>query len=220
MEINHSVVVTPMTKSGEMKFDGQIILTYSITYPHFSSEPFASAVDSMNQYYTKKADAFLFYLQTTLLQSAIQDYENSVKNGFPVHTYEADLTYTLTLNQAQFISLYMDRYEYTGGAHGSTIRTSETWNLKVGTLVPLSAFYPNNPNYIADIEDNIIAQIDADIASGNNYYFDDYAKLVRQTFNPESYYVIPGSLVFYFQQYDIAPYSSGILEFEIPFGVA
>ena len=47
-----------------------------------------------------------------------------------------------------------------------------------------------------------------------NFFADPYP-LVVEYFNPESYYIDNGKVVIYFQQYDIAPYSSGIRVFEI-----
>lgn len=217
METNHSVNISPVTLENEIKYKDDVILTYKIQYPHFSSNKFSRTTGILNAFYKKKAENFLKYIQTDLMKSAIEDYENSIKNGYPVHQYEADLVYTESYNQRNIVSLYMDQYEYTGGAHGSTVRTSEVWNMIHGNQIPLSVFFPNNPNYIADIERVIIGQITNQIKTGEDYYFDDYAQLVKHTFNPDSFYLIPGALVFYFQQYDIAPYSSGILEFQIPF---
>ena len=45
----------------------------------------------------------------------------------------------------------------------------------------------------------------------------NYEKNVEQYFNPEHFYLKPAGLVVYFQQYEIAPYSSGIPEFTIPY---
>lgn len=48
-----------------------------------------------------------------------------------------------------------------------------------------------------------------------NKYFENYCELVLETFRLENYYIIPNGIVIYFQQYDIAPYSSGIPIFYI-----
>jgi len=51
----------------------------------------------------------------------------------------------------------------------------------------------------------------------NNIYFDDYEKNVANYFNPKSFYLVPDGIVIYFQQYEIAPYASGIPQFTIPY---
>jgi len=50
-------------------------------------------------------------------------------------------------------------------------------------------------------------------------YFEDYRNLIVQHFNPASYYLSNDGLVIYYQQYEIAPYATGIVEFTIPFSV-
>ena len=102
-----------------------------------------------------------------------------------------------------------------GGAHGNTIRTSQTWDLQFGRMLNLSYFYQNNPNYIIDILKNINKQIAKQEKNNPGIYFDNYCQLVLETFNPENFYLTKDGIVIYFQQYDIAPYSSGIREFLI-----
>ena len=48
-------------------------------------------------------------------------------------------------------------------------------------------------------------------------YFDDYATLLRGNFNIKGFYLKPEGIVIYYQQYDIAPYVSGLPEFLFPF---
>lgn len=97
------------------------------------------------------------------------------------------------------------------GAHGNTIRSSQNWDLRIGRQLPLSYFYPNNPNYVVDILRSIMTQI----KENPENYFDNYCELVLENFNLDNYYVTPQYVVIYFQQYDIAPYSSGIPTFNI-----
>jgi len=50
-------------------------------------------------------------------------------------------------------------------------------------------------------------------------YFDDYKTLLHNTFRINNFYLEPGKLVIYFQQYDIAPYSTGLPEFYFPINI-
>ena len=154
---------------------------------------------------------------TELYEDAKKTYDYNISNGYPVMVYEVILDYTITFNDEYIVSLFYDQYEFTGGAHGNTIRTSQTWDLCIGKQLPLSYFYPDNPNYVTEILREINNQIKYQIEAGNNYYFDNYCELILETFKLENYYLTPGGIVVYFQQYDIAPYSSGIREFYLPF---
>jgi hypothetical protein len=60
-------------------------------------------------------------------------------------------------------------------------------------------------------------KIVAQIMESPDIYFDNYEELVEQTFNENSFYFTPEGVVIYFQLYHIAPYSSGIREFLLPY---
>lgn len=201
----------------ELKYESTVILEYTIRYPQFSSNWFIRAVKIMNKYYEENALKYKSYIMSDLYKMAVEEYKNSVANGYPIRKFEAFMDYTITYNQNCAVSLYFDKYEFTGGAHGNTIRTSDTWSLKRGSTITLESMFPTNNNYIEEIKKEITDQIAEQIASGNNVYFEDYQKLVNEYFNTNNFYIIPNNLVIYFQQYEIAPYSSGIPTFSIPF---
>ena len=100
---------------------------------------------------------------------------------------------------------------FSGGAHGNTIRTSQTWNLNYQRMIPLYYFFDNNPYFII----NVLKKINNQIKENPENYFDNYCDLVLQTFNEKNFYITQKNVIIYFQQYDIAPYSSGIPTFEV-----
>lgn len=125
--------------------------------------------------------------------------------------YEIYRNYEITLNADNIISLYIDEYIFSGGAHGNTIRTSQNWELYYNQIIHLEDIYKYNPYFVI----NILKSINNQISQEKEIYFEDSCILVLNTFNPRSFYLIPGAVVIYFQQYDIAPYSSGIRTFII-----
>ena len=195
----------------------ELILTYNIKYPVITFSNYDIGKTSFNQYNLEKAKKLEHIVVTELYEDAKKTYDYNISNGYPVMVYEVILDYTITFNDEYIVSLFYDQYEFTGGAHGNTIRTSQTWDLCIGKQLPLSYFYPDNPNYVTEILREINNQIKYQIEAGNNYYFDNYCELILETFKLENYYLTPGGIVVYFQQYDIAPYSSGIREFYLPF---
>ena len=48
-------------------------------------------------------------------------------------------------------------------------------------------------------------------------YFKNHEQNVSISFSPDNFYLTPEGIVIYFQQYDLAPYSNGIIEFTIPY---
>jgi hypothetical protein len=191
-----------------------LILKYNINFPWFEWARYSEQLLKINRQYAVKAIAYQQFCEMSLYQSAVEEYEDSIKNGFPVRMFEAVVNYTVTYNKDCTLSLYFDQYEFMGGAHGNTIRHSDTWDIEDAHRKTLGEIYPSYKLYITDI---ISGEIAAQTKSGAGWYFDDYQKNVEQYFNPENFYLKPDGLAVYFQEYEIAPYSSGIPEFTIPY---
>jgi hypothetical protein len=199
----------------KMYYKKELVLSYKIEYPSFSSDPFQT--NRLNHFYKMNALAFEQYCRQKLFRLAVKEYEYSVANGFPIRAYDAVLAYKITYNAHCTLSLYFDRYEYTGGAHGSTTRYSDTWDLQNNRRIPLRQLFSRSIHYVHYIIKSIITQIEQQIKSGNDIYFDDYENNVRKYFNPNKFYLTQQGVVIYFQQYEIAPYAAGIVEFTIPY---
>lgn len=58
--------------------------------------------------------------------------------------YEVYRKFKITFNNNNIISLYADEYIFQGGAHGNTLRTSQTWNLLIGGMLNLENFFKIN----------------------------------------------------------------------------
>lgn len=197
----------------ELKYDNTDVLKYRIKYPEFKSGRYKKTTKTINQFYRDEALALQCNQRTKLYRMAVDQYLYDVENGFPVRIFEHLQTFEVTCNRSCIISLYFDNYQYTGGAHGVTPRTSQTWNLQTGQRLKLSELFECLCDYKAYIKRRVIAEIKKNPA----IYFEDYEQLVEQTFDINSFYCTPKGVVVYFQQYDIAPYSSGIREFLLPY---
>lgn len=195
----------------ELFFDGTLILKYHIEYPSIYLNTPEMGIMNFNVYNKKIAFNLKNEAENELYKEAIELYKYNKANGYPVMVYEIYRNYEITFNNYNIISLYIDEYIYTGGAHGSTIRSSQTWDLVKGNMLPLETFFRNNPYFMI----NILKEINIQISKQPEIYFDNTCELVLDTFNPKNFYLTPNSIVIYFQQYDIAPYSSGIRTFNI-----
>ncbi len=193
------------------------VFRYDINYPFFTTTCSSSAANSINSHYASLAKQKESYCRNTLFPQAAENAQFIQVNYPPFNTYEFHMTYEVTYNSNCITSLYLEEYTFMGGAHGATVRTSDTWDFRSGNKMELKDFFKHNPNYRQDLENWIIHQISQKTKDNQTAYFDDYAKLVKDTFQPDSFYLIPQGIIIYFQQYDIAPYASGIPEFLIPF---
>lgn len=195
-----------------VQLDEVILLLYKIQYPNARSSEYPESIACINRFYETEAILYQEYLQRSLFHQAAVRYQDS-PSDIPVNAYEADSRYQITLNSLSLLSLYTDRYEYTGGAHGSTIRRSETWCLPQSRRLVLSELFPDGFDYMT----YIFAEIASQIEKEPEQYFEDPLANMVNTFRAENFYCIPGGFTIYYQQYDIAPYSGGIREFPIPY---
>lgn len=214
---NEPVTVNKVTIESTMNYKDIPVLHYKIEYPQFIQPYYENTLSCINRWYQKMAADLQNKYETINYKEAVDQYEYMISNQFPFHMHEALSVYEITYNQCGVISLYYDHYIYTGGAHGSTKRVSSTWDIKRGCRISLFQCTMDPIGYKAGILNQIREQIDTQMQQGENQYFEDYSQLIYEKFNPESFYYTQNGIVIYYQQYDIAPYSSGIPKFVIHF---
>lgn len=198
------------------KHDDVKVMTLNIKYPKVSIEHNSYSEHLINNQITMNVNGYVKYTDY-LHEQAIKTYIDSQTDGFPFHPYEAYMKYNIAYNENCFLSVYIDKYEFTGGAHGSTVRSSDTWELSSGTNIPLYTFFKRGTDYERLLTEEIIKQAEYNMKQNPGIYFDDYKNLILKNFNQQNFYLTPQGLVIYYQQYDIAPYSTGIVEFTIPY---
>lgn len=144
----------------------------------------------------------------------IMEFKNDVQkqanegNRFP---YEAVATYFVSYNKNSVLSVTIELYSYTGGAHGITVRKSYNIDLKNGRNLQLNDLFKKDYNYQDIINKEIKKQIDA---APEGYYFKDEFKTIKAD---QPYYLKDKGIVIYFGLYEIAPYATGFPEFLIPY---
>ena len=211
--INNKISNKTVTLEDNLKFNGVTLLTYKIQYPEFSSSRFQGCLQKVNGFYRSKALEYKRYCENELFNAAVEQYKFGMKNGFPIRVFEVLQTYEVTYALGCVVSLYIDRYEYAGGAHGNTARRSQSWQLQSCQLLTLTQLVRCPP----DFRSFILSEVEAQIKEEPDIYFENYKKMAVESFNKNSFYCTPSGIVVYYQQYDIAPYSGGIREFLIPY---
>lgn len=151
------------------------------------------------------------------IMSRLIEAENGAKEQFgdinqkPLFPYEVKSLYTVTEKNDSIISLYNDYYEYLGGAHGSTIRTGYTVDRNTEELLRLKDMFSQDYNY----KNVINGKIKEELKKEPDKYFYS-ADNFQGISDNQGFYVSDGSLIIFYEQYEIAPYVAGIPEFKIP----
>ena len=201
----------------DLCFGDDLVLKYSLQYPYFSSPVFGAAANMMNRHHRNRAAICRQQLCQSLYCQAVRALQSFRSDGMPFRPFEAVYTTTIAYNQDCTLSLYYDAYRYTGGAHGSTIRHAETWDLCCARRMPMARFFKCVEPYKAVVIRDVTAQMAAQIEEGSGAYFDDYEALAARYFNTNQFFIVPEGLVVYYQQYQVAPYASGLPQFLLPF---
>lgn len=207
--------VTQKTRDDTMYYNKIPVFTYSINYPFFTTTCSASAGQRVNEHYDRFADSTEEYCRTVLYPQALQS-ARYLQSDRPFNSYTLVADYTITYNNRCITSLFTDTYTYMGGAHGETKRTSDTWSFITGLELQLNDIYTLTTPSLLKLQNSIDQQVTDRLTENPGSYFENYKDLVRDTFNPDNFYLLPGNYAVYYQQYDIAPYSTGLPEFSFP----
>jgi len=121
----------------------------------------------------------------------------------------------IILNNSHLLTFYIEQYSFTGGAHGLQTRDFTVVNLKTGRPVSLNElFHGDYETALTEILTNKVRQlynIAADKKLTDNGFF---VESIKPTNN---YYVTINGIGFYYNHYEIAPYSQGPVDIFIPF---
>ena len=201
----------------EFTYENTLMLTLDISYPEIETRS-RTAQKRINARYQVQATRFFNYAASTLYRNAIREFRDSIKNDFPFRPYDAVMKYEVDMNENCRLSTFYDRYEYTGGAHGNTVRASNTFDLKTGKELLLNSFFAYGQNYRKLLLEQILVQADENVKENPRIYFEDYRTLIVKYFNAQSFFLTPEGISIYYQQYEIAPYSTGIVVFSVSYG--
>ncbi|WP_182299025.1 PdaC/SigV domain-containing protein [Cohnella cholangitidis] len=175
-----------------------------IHYPQISEFADAAVQKKVNELLKSEAEANADAARESLSESLGEASDEAL----PPASFEG--TYTITYNERGKLSLYVDYYIYTGGAHGSTARVPYTFDLATGELLELKDVTGGNAKYVSIINAKIKSQIKARGLGLISPF---------ETIEPNrEYFLKHGGVVIYFGQYEYTPYAAGMPEFEIPYG--
>lgn len=161
----------------------------------------------------------------TMIEKRVMDFKGKVltqlkeykkeakKNGLKFNPFEASGTYFVSFNNNGLLSLTLELYSYTGGAHGLTERVSYNIDLNSGKNLQLKDLFKEGVDFKSVINREIQKKI---ASSQKGMYFEGTFKGITDN---QPYYIKNGTIVIYFPVYELAPYVAGFPEFVIPFSL-
>ncbi len=177
---------------------------------------------------------FLFDKRTTDVRGAMIHFIDSVLNIFKEENREQiryaqeegfeprDIDYEYVINTEvhygngrDIIGHFINMYQYTGGAHGGTFITCRNYRLEDGSVVTLDNYF--KPGYekvlIPILEKKLLeyAECSSRDELDEHGYFSNEPMFVSENFE-----IRKDTIDFIYNQYDIAPYSTGITTLSVP----
>ncbi len=151
----------------------------------------------------------------TELENDCQEYlKDAEEYNFPVHQYELYVTYKAYTNGG-VLSLVVETYQYTGGAHGITWRDYYNLDIQNGKRLSLHELFKDGTDYVNIINKEIKKQIADRTESGQGVYFEGDMGFQSISEN-HPFYIKDKHIVICFSVYEIAPYVTGMPEFQLP----
>lgn len=143
----------------------------------------------------------------TTYKNFLRDFEDSNQ------VWEAFIDAEQTYQSPQVLSVSVNSYVDTGGAHGNTVINFLNFNPENGKLYDNSDILELNDGLKELVKENFLAAIGKKTVKSDlkDYFFGEEFHL------PENFGFSDDGLIFLYNTYEVSAYSLGITEFEIPY---
>lgn len=129
----------------------------------------------------------------------------------PVGNWTAESSYAVLLNDGRYLTLQIEGYVFSGGAHGNPAAAVATFDVQTGRQLTWDDL-TTDPVALKTLAEKIFRVERAD-AFAEGFEFDDIFEFDL----PANYGLVENGLYLYYVPYEVGPYVLGITEFTIPF---
>ena len=186
------------------------------------------------QAFNRDISQFLFGHNTTNVQKAMVLYVDSIIKVFKQENQEQvdfalqegyephglDYEYIINTevhygNNKDIIGNFINMYQYSGGAHGGTFITCRNYRLKDGSVVTLDNYF--KPDYEKVLIPILERKLLEYAGCNSRDELDEYGYFSNDPmFVSDNFEIRQDTIDFIYNQYDIAPYSTGITTLSVP----
>ena len=177
--------------------------TVYVERPEFSFMKNHELADELNDAYEDEVD------------SALVAFDTLSQDGAPLsggNKYVFEIHQNVKYNENDFISIVSDIYQYTGGAHGTSVWRAKNIDTLTGTEVLLADLFEDN-NYKTVLN----TLIEQEVTEHPEDYNDLWEKPQIKDSNQRDFYISDNGLVVFYQPYDLSYYARGFVEFTIDY---
>lgn len=180
-------------------------LKITIQYPQLEGLDNAAVQEKLNSLFAELA----FAAKNRAKEAEKNLISEQIAWGIKAECY---FTYEVKYNRQGLLSIVFSDYQYGGGAHGLTVQSSYTFDLKTGTEYELKDLFKVGSDYVSLISNEVKKQMEErDMTVLLNPFHSIKAD--------QDFYLTDNAVTVYFQAYEYLPYAYGIPEFPIDFSI-
>ncbi len=192
-----------------------------IQYPEFDKKENQPAIDSVNGYILTSLLTPIYEGEKIdslgrLLDDFLEEYID-FRDEFPNSSvgWSDEKIYSIFLNKAGILSLEFSEYSYMGGAHPNGFKNYINFDIKTGNPIKLSDIFKDG--YVSELTTLAEKKFRKVRQLANNeglnqagFWFENNKFKLNNNF-----VLTDESIIFYFNQYEIAPYALGPTKVEL-----
>ncbi|WP_432665837.1 DUF3298 and DUF4163 domain-containing protein [Wukongibacter baidiensis] len=177
------------------------VYEWKINRPGFEGIEEKRALELINKEINEDIDKYIERM------SYIKEVEEGEER---VSAYSFFIETDVATNQNGILSIGLDMYEYTGGAHGNYWTQFYNFDLLEGKEIELKDFFEEDVDYLELIYKNIFEQI-----KNNEYWTKNLQEYYYKDKEPLIFFIQDGMIKIYFAAYGLGSYADGEQIFEI-----
>ncbi len=198
--------------------DGTVIYSRSYTQPLVTIANNAEAAEKINADIQSRIDTFT--ASDSIRKESHEYYELASKEGdSDFFEYNESLGFEKVRSDTNVISFIMTSSGYMGGAHGFYNSFGLNYDTKTGELIDFAALSEDADKFYNDTlaYNRELTQTDEYKERMFPEDFFDGSELETVLYGDEKWYLSDEGITFISNPYELGPYSSGIIEFVIPY---
>jgi hypothetical protein len=167
----------------------------------------------VNVNYPKTNNSFVNADIQTLIQAKINGFKTAISEPSPISsTMTFNINYAVIFNQNNILSLKFESESYTGGAHPGHIIFTKNYNTKDNIEITFEQVVINETIL------QTLSEFAIDYFKNQKLEFElSLEGLEPKAENYQTFALAEDGVVFYFNEYQIAPYVAGSFELKVPY---
>lgn len=217
-EAEFSVIVTDMKKQEECDEEDKLLLTYEYNSVEVTIPGNKEAQDKINDFFVQEEISY----QDTIreyVQFAEEDLEMRKEDPELMESwagYSVGKEYSIARADDKIISVIMNCYEFTGGAHPNSVRAAYTFDAQTGEKLSLEAVV-KDLDEAQNMTTEFLTEKLAEQEQEEGMLFDDYRNYIQDILTDNTWYLDQEGFHIIINEYIVSPHAAGIQEMTMPY---